>query len=353
VQCWGAGGAAGSAGAAEGGGGGGAFSRKTVTKTHDTATIVVGAGGTGVGGDSSFSQGGTDNVLAKGGSAGVNFSSTGGAGGDAASGVGDVTRSGGDGASASGSGGGGGGGAAASRSADGGDGQTNSGSTGGAGGIAPYGGGNGGAGGNSGMAGGNGVEPGGGGGGGGTALAGSRGLGANGKVKVSWALVPESMGTQFSSGCCCGSICESCGWGVGEGVDIEFTIAGLSGSGTCDCSTLNDVYIETMLPGEFSFPCYKSNEIDIATCGARNLRLEAGFGVQTGFGTLYHLGATISILGGGGGGASFGYPIEAGQVSLVAALRRFCKGEPVTIPRTSFTNGVCNFSNASLIVRKV
>ncbi len=130
VEVWAAGGNSGThAGpnGSEGGGGGGAYSNKTIPVTSgDIDTVTVGASG---GADSWFIDAGT--VLAKGGSNVPNDTATHGQGGQAASGIGDVTHSGGDGGDGGlgvTPGGGGGGGAGST-----GDGGTASGQTGGTG----------------------------------------------------------------------------------------------------------------------------------------------------------------------------------------------------------------------------
>ncbi len=138
VAVWGGGG--GSGYYSGGAGGGGAYSRKnSISVTPGNSyTVTVGAGGNeAVGGDSWFSA--TNVVLAKGGGLGVyGFNGggppcTGGAGGSAAAGVGDVKYSGGNGGTGEcygGMGAGGGGGAGS-----GGNGANGSGSTYGAGGT--------------------------------------------------------------------------------------------------------------------------------------------------------------------------------------------------------------------------
>jgi hypothetical protein len=180
VECW----AGGAGGAPDGttnggnGGGGGAYSRSTLAVTGgNTYTVTVGTGGASnaAGTDSWFNTSGT--ILAKGGTI-----STGGA---AASGIGDVKFSGGDGAAGAVAGAGGGGGGGAGDASNGG---AASGATGGTGGTA--GGGNGGNGGPTSTVGSPGVVPGGGGGGGGFNVLGTSngGAGANGKVTIQWTL---------------------------------------------------------------------------------------------------------------------------------------------------------------------
>lgn len=107
VECYGGGGGA-NAGQALGnggaGGGGGAYSLKAVPVTKGvTYTRLVGAGGSGgayssgdggPGGDTSFKDGDTVLVLAKGGTQGTGTTSGAGTGGQAASGVGDTKNSG-------------------------------------------------------------------------------------------------------------------------------------------------------------------------------------------------------------------------------------------------------------------
>lgn len=124
VEVWGAGGDSGShAGpnGSNGGGGGGAYSNKTITVSPgDVDTVTVGAS---TGADSWFKTSGT--VLAKGGGNVPNDTATHAIGGQAASGIGDVTYSGGDGGDGggnptpSGAGGGGAGSTGAGGSASG------------------------------------------------------------------------------------------------------------------------------------------------------------------------------------------------------------------------------------------
>lgn len=161
VEVWGGGGRGGSrsSNGSAGGGGGGAYSRQVVTVVagHDY-TVHVGAGSstTDAGGDSYFLNTGT--VLAKGGGSVAQNSLTGAAGGAAASGVGSVRFSGGDGADGAGGNGGGGGSSAGPTSA----GNPGSGRVGG---VAPAGGGAGGNGADHAGNGNHGLTPGGGGGG--------------------------------------------------------------------------------------------------------------------------------------------------------------------------------------------
>ena len=103
VETWGGGGAGGDAApfsaTVGGGGGGGAYARSTLAvSAGQTYTLVVGAGSTSTarGGDSWFGSTGT--VLARGGNSVSNGSSSGASGGAASLSVGDVRRSGGNGA---------------------------------------------------------------------------------------------------------------------------------------------------------------------------------------------------------------------------------------------------------------
>ncbi len=194
VQCWGGGGggydAAGSARAGTGGGGGAFAQYTTLSVTPNTSyTVFVGSGGNpgASGTDSWFSTNTT--VLAKGGTGGSSGTTVG-VGGAAASCIGDIKWSGGNGASAKSNvsyiRGGGGGGSSAGTAANGTT-PANAGnvSTPGVGGVAPAGGGDGGAGG------GNspqtnaesGKVPGGGGGGSDNDLS-LAGSGASGQIKI-------------------------------------------------------------------------------------------------------------------------------------------------------------------------
>ena len=168
VQVWGGGGAGGSltTTGVTGGGGGGGYSKATFAVTPGaTYTVVVGAGATAgggspaPGGDSYFTDGSTNFVLAKGGASVPDGTNAGGVGGQSSDGIGDVKYSGGSGFTSSGSTSGGGGSSAGTAS----DGNSATSRTGAS---APTGGGAGGSGGrNSGNAGSPGVVPGGGGGG--------------------------------------------------------------------------------------------------------------------------------------------------------------------------------------------
>lgn len=192
VECWAAGAGARATTTAESGagGGGGAYSIKEVTGLTPGADIdyLVGAGGpVGVnGGDTWFVSALT--VLAKGGTVGSAYNSPG-VGGPAASGVGDVRRSGGNGGAGQTHGtqnrAGGGGGSSAGTEADGTNGTAGSGDTPGTGGTAPAGGGNGGNGAAGTLNGVAGTAPGGGGGGGGN-KGGVSAAGNDGKIKITW-----------------------------------------------------------------------------------------------------------------------------------------------------------------------
>lgn len=187
VEAWGGGGRGGTrtSNGSGGGGGGGAYARKVVTVTpNSTYTVNVGTGSssTSAGGDSWFINSTT--ILAKGGSSVANNSTSGATGGQANSCIGDIRRSGGNGANAGSSilyRGGGGGSSAGIDAA--GNNTTNS-----TGASAPTGGGDGGSGrtvsqGN----GSNGLTPGGG-GGGAYRTSGTRsgGNGANGQVIITY-----------------------------------------------------------------------------------------------------------------------------------------------------------------------
>lgn len=209
VNAWAAGGGGfkHSGGATNGkgsGGGGGAFSALNTFAVTPEQTItytvgIAGITGTGAtaGGDSMFSASST--LLAKGGSPGAD--TTGGAGGPASSGVGDVTHSGGTGGAESGSTGGGGGGGAAGTTADGGTGGVNSGCTGGTAGTGgASSGGNGGHGGDTGT---NATAPGGGGAGGssGNVCNATAGAAAAGEIDITYTVnTSPHAGVLFISG---------------------------------------------------------------------------------------------------------------------------------------------------------
>ncbi|WP_281298411.1 choice-of-anchor D domain-containing protein [Flavobacterium limnophilum] len=194
VEVWGGGGTGGSrtsASSAGGGGGGGAYSRSVLSVTGGTnINYFVGAGAAAVTGtnglagqDSWFSSNTT--VMAKGGSSGLNNSTNGAAGGDVASGYGDVKYSGGTGGTGSNSNRGGGGGSSAGSAANGNNGSNSSPPLGG---IAPIDGGNGADGPTvTGTAGSPGFSPG---GGGSASLRATTniasGAGANGQVRITY-----------------------------------------------------------------------------------------------------------------------------------------------------------------------
>lgn len=190
AECWGGGGWSGNVAAGEGGGGGGGYSKANavVVTPGNSYTVTVGVGGSNgvAAGDSWFSTSGT--VLAKGGA--TASGRNGGAGGVAASGIGDTKFSGGSGATSVGlapASGGGGGGGSAGTAIDGNDGSGNVTTTGGAGGVAVTDGGVGGDGGDNTL---NGHSPasgaGGGAGGSGGGNAGTGGSGAAGQVILTW-----------------------------------------------------------------------------------------------------------------------------------------------------------------------
>ena len=202
VECWGGGGG-GTNGPSEssggGGGGGGAYSKKTFTGVSLGASYAYQAATGGVvgsnGGDTYFDS--ATSVFAIGGDAGPGTPGSeylGGAGGQASSGHGDLTRNGGNAGSSTAStlNGGGGGGGSPDEGGDGGDGVTASFTiVGGAGGVA--GGAHGAAGGNGATVGappaGAGSYPGGGGGGGCTGVDPSdrlAGAGAAGLIRITW-----------------------------------------------------------------------------------------------------------------------------------------------------------------------
>ena len=145
VECWGGGGGGGAMYCSSphdvgaGGGGGGAYAAKVVNVVPGQVyTLIVGAGGDGNnggnGGDSTF---GTTIVVAKGVMGVASSSYVGGKGGQAKKCTGDITYSGGDGASvdASGDGFGSGGGGGAGSTSAGGNGSSCYGSQGGIGGV--------------------------------------------------------------------------------------------------------------------------------------------------------------------------------------------------------------------------
>jgi fibronectin-binding autotransporter adhesin len=222
VECWGGGGGGGNSllltNNGGGGGGGGGYSRKVYTGLvpGTNYSVVVGAFGAGApassitnagdGGDSYFNTNTAADVLARGGSRGIN-AGNGGAG--ATAGFGDVTFTGATGTNSAANGGGGGGSSAGTAA----NGVAGVGAT--AGGIAPTGGGNGGAGstGGNGTAG---TTPGGGGGGGNDAAANSGGNGGSGRVTVTYTL-PNATGLSFTAT----SICS------GNGTDVTLSSSNL------------------------------------------------------------------------------------------------------------------------------
>lgn len=191
VQTWGGGGRGGSRTTSTdgtGGGGGGGFSQHTFSVTPGQSYVVtVGAGSTSnstAGGDSWFSLDVAGNavVLAKGGNSVATNSNTGATGGSAASGIGSIKYSGGNGANRVSSTSSGGGGSSAGTGTNG----TNASGT--TGGVAPSGGGNGGNGRTSVGSGNAGQYPGGGGGGAvrGSTGSPSGGSGGHGQVNISY-----------------------------------------------------------------------------------------------------------------------------------------------------------------------
>lgn len=211
VECWGGGGGAAGGGSGSGGeggqgGGGGAYARLNaypVTAGH-TYSFTVGGGGPSGGANNLGSDGSdthwvsTSTCLAK---AGKHSTGPAGAGGAAASCVGDVKFSGGNGGTATGKGGSGGGGSGGSAAAgsNGASVTGNSGGSGGSGGAT--GGAKGGNGGNQNSTAGGATAPGGGGGGGGGGTSAQRGTyGAHGRVKLTYTSVADSGGGGGSSG---------------------------------------------------------------------------------------------------------------------------------------------------------
>jgi hypothetical protein len=203
VEVWGAGGRGGSrtSNGEAGGGGGGAYSRSVLTVTPgQVINYYVGFGSlTALPGEDSWFSGNTI-LMAKGGNSVDTNITTGGAGGLATAGVGDVKFSGGNGANAA-SNATGGGGSSAGRAANGNSATSSTGA------AAPTDGGNGGNGNTSGSqgAGENGLSPGGGGGGArrsnasGTEMVG--GFGGNGQIRISYIALTSATGTNNQSVC--------------------------------------------------------------------------------------------------------------------------------------------------------
>ncbi len=195
AECIGGGGGGGADDTSQGagGGGGGAYASKTITVTPGTGyTVTVGTGGAGgsgsgnagsTGNDSWFSTSGT--VLAKAGTGGNTSGGGHSNGGAAASCIGTVKHSGGDGAIEAGSGNSGGGGGGSGGSAAAGNAGASGNGSGGAGGVAVTGGGAGGVGGTANNAGVVGGIPGGGGGGSGNGGT-QGGTGGVGQVLLTW-----------------------------------------------------------------------------------------------------------------------------------------------------------------------
>ncbi|MDO8966623.1 glycine-rich domain-containing protein, partial [Algoriphagus sp.] len=202
VEVWGAGGRGGSrtSNGSAGGGGGGAYSRSVLTVTPgQVINYYVGFGSlTALPGEDSWFSSNTT-LMAKGGNSVDTNITTGGTGGSAAAGVGDVKFSGGNGATAGSNTGGGG--SSAGRAANGTNATTSTGAT------APTDGGNGGSGDTSGSQGPglNGSAPGGGGGGArrsnasGTEQVG--GFGGNGQIRISYIALTSATGTDNQSVC--------------------------------------------------------------------------------------------------------------------------------------------------------
>ncbi len=188
VQAWGGGGGARGDGTSNrGAGGGGAYASSTLNVTQGTTyTVVVGAGGVATGNPGQSGQAtvfGNNLVVADGGSGGTN---SGGPGGTVAASIGTTRYAGGAGGSRGGTtgvGGGGGGGGSAFSTGNGNNGANGGLTLGGNGGTGA---GNGGDGGDATQPGNNGQAPGGGGGGRGS-LGGNSGMGADGRVVVSYA----------------------------------------------------------------------------------------------------------------------------------------------------------------------
>lgn len=192
VQAWGGGGGTRTGTDRRGGGGGGAFARSILNVTaNETYNVTIGAGGTAAdpgnpGGNSVFGPIATPLVRAAGGSGGSN---TGGVGGTIANSIGTTRFAGGSGGDR-GTNSGGGGGGSATLTANGNNGAPGSGNTGGIGGTGT---GNGGNGGNNNLAGANGVVPGGGGGGSGNGN-GTAGLGASGRIVLTYTVCSPAIG---------------------------------------------------------------------------------------------------------------------------------------------------------------
>lgn len=192
AECWGAGGAGGSSNAGIGcGAGGGAYAAGVVSaESGSSVPVVVGSGGipstgnpAGLGGPGLPSSVGTTQVVARGGNGGSQ-TPTPPTGGQASTSTGTVKYSGGNGGIRFESFGGGGGSSAGPAAAG------NAGDINGVPGIAPTGGGNGGAGADGqGLPG---QAPGGGGGGSGSNSTFLGGVGAAGRVRITWP-VPEGM----------------------------------------------------------------------------------------------------------------------------------------------------------------
>jgi hypothetical protein len=193
VEAWGGGGRGGTSSLVlgGGGGGGGANAQKIITVIpENTYTVTVGTGSTTTssGGDSWFNTNAT--ILAKGGNSAADNSTTGANGGASGTSIGTTVYSGGNGCN-----GGlilitpfsGGGGSSAGTGSNGATATNSNGAT------APTGGGNGGDGGTINGDGTSGSTPGGGGGGGNRLLGATKngGSGANGRVVLSWVLLPE------------------------------------------------------------------------------------------------------------------------------------------------------------------
>jgi hypothetical protein len=251
VEAWGGGGRGGSrisGTAAYGGGGGGGYSRKVVAVSPGTYTVQVGVGAnsTSAGGDSWFINNTT--ILARGGNSVPNNTQTGATGG--AVGIGDVTYSGGNGATAITGTYSGGGGAAAGTSNAGDPGFT---STGGVGANSGGGGGNGRTNHGNGF---DGVSPGGGGGGAyRTSVSPTGGNGGGGRVIITHPIPEINLLGNAVSIADGATIPSSTNWtdfgttNVGVGITRTFTIRN---TGTNASLTIGAITFTGGNPGDFA-----------------------------------------------------------------------------------------------------
>ncbi|GHB67284.1 DUF11 domain-containing protein [Persicitalea jodogahamensis] len=241
VQAWGGGGGARGDGTSNrGAGGGGAYASSTLSVTQGTTfTVVVGAGGVATGNPGQSGQAsvfGNNQVVADGGSGGTN---SGGAGGTVAGSIGTTRFAGGAGGNRGGTtgvGGGGGGGGSAFSTGNGNNGANGGLTQGGSGGTGA---GNGGNGGSAAQPGSDGVVPGGGGGGRGS-QGGSSGMGADGRIVVTYASNAVDLAVTKTASTSSATV----------GQAVTFTV-GITN--TSNGTTATNVVVNDLLPSGYTF----------------------------------------------------------------------------------------------------